>query len=139
MDYLNNKKLQYWFIPGLLIMAAGIFYFFDPSRLSLFPRCPFQVITGYYCPGCGSQRAIHSFLHFRWDEVIHYNILMFPAAFLILYHYSRPLVRKYFNLAIPNVLYLKQTPWVILLIIVAFWILRNIQFEPFTWLSPTLF
>lgn len=123
-------------IPGILLVAAGIFYIFDPSQLTLFPRCPFNVITGYYCPGCGSQRAIHSFLHLRWAEVIHYNILLFPAVFLIIFHYSRPLILKYFNVTLPNILYLKQTPWLILFIILVFWVLRNIQTVPFNWLSP---
>ena len=46
-----------------LLCAAGIYYFYDPSLNGFFPRCPFLSITGWRCPGCGSQRAIHAILH----------------------------------------------------------------------------
>ena len=28
-----------------------------------YPTCPFLAITGWYCPGCGSLRAVHDLLH----------------------------------------------------------------------------
>ena len=27
------------------------------------PKCMFYVVTGWECPGCGSQRAVHALLH----------------------------------------------------------------------------
>lgn len=36
----------------------------DPHRAgSAFPACPFRLITGWYCPGCGGLRMTHDVLH----------------------------------------------------------------------------
>jgi len=136
MHYLKGRKLQLILIPGLLIIGAVVFYFLDPSRLVLFPKCPFYAFTGYYCPGCGSQRAIHSFLHFRWSEVVNHNLLVFPAALFIIYQVSRSALNNIFGFPLPDFLYRKYTPWIISGIILIFWALRNIPLEPFLWLRP---
>ena len=45
-------------------LAAGIVLrVFDPATSGIFPPCPFHYLTGLYCPGCGSLRAIHHLLH----------------------------------------------------------------------------
>ena len=132
----KGYQWEYWIIPGMLLIAGAVLYFFDPARLAFFPRCPFYTITGYYCPGCGSQRAIHSFLHFRWSDVIRYNALLYPALIFIFYHLLRPLMWKHFRLTLPNILYMKYTPWVVMMVILIFWIVRNIPYEPFSILKP---
>jgi len=48
---------------ALLLLFGFIYYALDPSSSSVFPRCCFLSLTGYKCPGCGSQRAIHALLH----------------------------------------------------------------------------
>jgi hypothetical protein len=36
----------------------------DPHREgSLFPPCPFKLLTGWNCPGCGGLRMTHDLLH----------------------------------------------------------------------------
>ena len=36
----------------------------DPHRPgSPFPPCPFRLMTGWYCPGCGGLRMTHDLLH----------------------------------------------------------------------------
>lgn len=36
----------------------------DPHRSgSPFPPCPFRLVTGWYCPGCGGLRMTHDLLH----------------------------------------------------------------------------
>ena len=58
---------------GLLIGFTGLavlFFFLDPAKHTIFPRCVFNSLTGYYCPGCGSQRAIHSMLHLDFAGVV---------------------------------------------------------------------
>lgn len=77
-------------IAGILLLAgaAFIFYSYNPATTSLFPRCPFLVLTGLKCPGCGSQRAIHCLLHLDIGGAFFYNALMvlsLPIVFILLY------------------------------------------------------
>src|SRR5438309_10494082 len=44
-------------------VGAGMLWFFDPASAGIFPSCPLHYLTGLYCPGCGSLRAIHALLH----------------------------------------------------------------------------
>ncbi|MBQ3635359.1 MAG: DUF2752 domain-containing protein [Bacteroidales bacterium] len=48
------------------MVMVYIYRTYDPASggaVIPFPKCPFKVLTGLDCPGCGSQRAIHSLLH----------------------------------------------------------------------------
>jgi Protein of unknown function (DUF2752) len=46
------------FVAGTVILRI-----FDPATSGIFPPCPVHYLTGWYCPGCGSLRAIHQLLH----------------------------------------------------------------------------
>lgn len=77
-----SKRLLVYVV--LALVAIGVFFFFDPLKYSFFPKCPFKVITGYNCPGCGFQRAIHALLHGNIIQAIRYNIFMVIAMPYIL-------------------------------------------------------
>lgn len=65
------------------VAAAGVLYFlFDPEA-TLFPRCMFLTLTGFQCPGCGSQRAIHALLHGDIPAAWHYNALLLAELPLV--------------------------------------------------------
>ena len=44
-------------VVGLLVYGS-----FDPAVNRFFPRCAVKMLTGFDCPGCGSQRALHALL-----------------------------------------------------------------------------
>ena len=120
----------------VILLVAVLFFVLDPVKNALFPSCIFHSLTGVYCPGCGSQRALHSLLHLDLAGVISYNFLFLPAALLLLYHYTRPLLNRMFKLNLPNIFYRKNTPWIILTVVVVFWIARNLPWHPFCELAP---
>ena len=124
---------------GLLVFIFGLavlFFLLDPSENQLFPRCAFNSLTGYYCPGCGSQRAIHSLLHLNIAGVVGNNFLFLPAVVAVAYHYTHKPLNKKFSWKLPNIFYKKATPWVIFGIILLFWLLRNLPVYPFSVLAP---
>jgi hypothetical protein len=72
---LNRLPIGY-FIGGLvLVLAYGLL---DPQSFP-FPKCPFLSLTGFQCPGCGSQRAIHQLLHGNLAASFRLNALFLPA------------------------------------------------------------
>lgn len=68
---------------SLVLLALGLgvlLYAFlrDPADGNFLP-CPFNRLTGWLCPGCGSQRALHDLLHGRFGEAWSHNALLIIA------------------------------------------------------------
>lgn len=107
------------------LMAATIYFNFDPASSGLFPRCIFYSLTGYKCPGCGTQRAIHALLHGEVLTAWHYNAALLVAIPVIaLYGYAE--LRRESS---PRMYARLNSPVAITTIIVAvmlWWILRNL-------------
>lgn len=114
----TEKFLRKLVVPA--VVSAGIavlafLYFFNPQEIPSFPRCPFLALTGLKCPGCGTLRGIHSLLHLRFADAWAYNPLMvvsipFLAAFL----------------AFPRLCTNVTVGRTVLLVVLAWWLLRNI-------------
>ena len=62
-------------VIGACVVLLAVYGLFDPAR-RFFPRCPFHMLTGLDCPGCGSQRAVHSLLHGDVSTAFGYNQLL---------------------------------------------------------------
>jgi hypothetical protein len=128
-------QLKAGLVFGITTLAV-LFFILNPAEYELFPRCLFYSATGLYCPGCGSQRAIHSLLHLNPKGVVNNNILFIPAFIAVGYHYIHPLLNDRLNLNLPDFFYKKNTPWIVLIIFLLFWLLRNLPFLPFSALAP---
>jgi hypothetical protein len=49
---------------ALLVGALGYVGLVDPHKPdSIFPTCPFRLLTGWNCPACGGLRMVHDILH----------------------------------------------------------------------------
>ena len=49
---------------ALLVGALGYVGLVDPHKPdSVFPICPFRLLTGWNCPACGGLRMVHDVLH----------------------------------------------------------------------------
>lgn len=79
----DHKRLFITTGVTVVIAAICIYFYFDPADSVFFPRCPFLSVTGFQCPGCGSQRAIHSLLHGDISAAWHYNCMLILFAPLI--------------------------------------------------------
>ena len=87
----------------------------------------FYVLTGWKCPGCGTQRALHELMHFNFAGVIQYNpILLLALPYLVvlcyLYYFNGdkhfPRLNAFLNS--------KKAILFVFGLIVAYWIGRNI-------------
>ena len=115
--------------------AALYLYFSTPQDVPLV--CVFNSVTGLYCPGCGTGRACYSILHGRFLNAFCYNPLMTVLLPLIgLYIAARAMdwiitggnhIDKKINVKFLTV---------VLVVVLAYGVLRNIPVFPFTLLAP---
>lgn len=105
----------------------------DPERPGHYPTCPFLSLTGLYCPGCGSLRAVHALAHGDLSTAVSRNVLTVAAIPLLLGLWVGWLRRTWTRypgrgLAHPALL------WALLAVIVAFWVVRNLPGG--AWFAP---
>lgn len=105
-----------------------IYAYYDPETNPIFPKCPFRELTGYKCPGCGSQRAIHDLMHLDISSAFHHNLLLVISIPYILVGAVFDLIKNpTARLAIwRQRLFGVKAILIVLLLIIAFWIGRNI-------------
>ena len=129
-DKILAKKKKYIVITvAAIIVATALFilYHLNPNVYPIFPKCPFLVITGFECPGCGSQRALHQLLHLNVANAFIQN----PLVVIYLPYIILGIYLEYFggNKIFPhvrNTLYGKWAATLILISIILFWLGRNI-------------
>lgn len=111
---------------ALVIGAAAILYVLDPARSGLLPGCPFHAMTGLWCPGCGSTRALHQLLHGHIATAFGFNplaISLLPLVGYLAVRGERAALKPFWI-------------WMLLGMVVAFGVARNIPVYPLTLLAP---
>lgn len=122
-----KRRIGFGIGVGICLVAIGIVYFrFNPALYS-FPRCPFLVLTGWQCAGCGSQRALHHLLHGDFYAAFKLNCLLVVAVPYILLGY----ILEYSTwgqtkIALRQWLYGQKAKMIVLVLIISFWFLRNV-------------
>lgn len=125
---------------ALFVGCAGLvqLYARDPAEGG-YPLCMFHYLTGLYCPGCGTARAVHRLLHGQLLAAMRMNVLavgMLPVLLAVVgvnsiaawrgtaIHWPRP----------------RWAPanwrWGVVTLVIAFWLLRNVPIWPFSLLAP---
>lgn len=62
-------------VAGAVAAAAAYVGVIDPNQAGHYPTCPFLALTGLYCPGCGSLRALHALGHGDLTTALGLNVL----------------------------------------------------------------
>lgn len=122
---MNVRKSLMLF--GCIILGAvlvGIYSCFNPEDYVFFPKCPFLLLTGLECPGCGSQRAIHSILHGDFIMALRYNALLVVSIPFVLSLIASKTVKTKLP-ALHIYLHSPIIVWGYFIIVIAWWILRN--------------
>ena len=138
MPVRPGRKFGYIAAAIILAAAIAVYSIFDPESSVFWPKCPFHLLTGLECPGCGSQRAIHSLLNGDLLSAIHYNLLLVLAIpYLLLYVLLKTAVKIHEKVPelfpglmklcgrLEMALYHGPALPVVLAVILMFWILRN--------------
>jgi hypothetical protein len=127
----------YIFLGILVVIAFSlIYYLFNPELYSFFPECPFHKFLGLDCPGCGSQRAIHSLLNGDIPAAADYNLLLVASLPFLLVHFRYKAVSFFTGKESRwKVIDSPLTPKVIVALVLVFWIVRNVPLKPFSYLA----
>jgi hypothetical protein len=115
------------------MVAAGYVGRVDPNVAGHYPTCPFLAITGWYCPGCGTLRAVHALAHGDLVTALARNPLAVVALGYMVIAWTLWLARTVSGRPVRWM----APPWVlygVLVAILLFAVLRNLP--GWTWLSP---
>lgn len=109
---------------------------FDPATSGLFPPCPVRYLTGWYCPGCGSLRAIHQLLHGNLPVAWAMNPLTVALLPFLVYGLASFVLSEIRGRGLPQPFL--RAVWIRALCaaIILFGIARNFSVYPFDLLAP---
>lgn len=121
---MNKRKVAITLTVIAIFLFVLIYGLLDPATVP-FPRCPFNLITGLKCPGCGSQRALHQLLHLNIAQAFSYNACMVAFVPVISFLAFARIMRSRFPrlyAASHNTVF----SWTLLAIILLWFLIRNI-------------
>lgn len=121
-----QKKITTVAIISIVIIIATVYFLFDPSQVGFFPPCPLSFLH-VKCPGCGSQRALHSLLHLDIAKAFSFNpLLVISIPYILLGIYFEYLGGKVKFPEIRKKLFGKTAIIIAFVIIILYWIGRNV-------------
>lgn len=130
---------KHWLLAALCAAAAVavvLLSVFDPATSGIFPPCPVRYLTGWYCPGCGSLRAIHQLLHGNLRAAWAMNPLTLVLLPFVAYGLVSSALLELRGQGLPEPFL--RAAWIRALCaaIILFGIVRNLPTHPFDWLAP---
>lgn len=81
---MNGRRVRIILAAVVAVTLGVLYYLFNPATSLLAPKCVFKVITGFDCPGCGSQRLVHALLHGNFADAWHANAYLLCITPLLL-------------------------------------------------------
>jgi hypothetical protein len=131
-----NENRWWALLLAASAVAVVLLRVFDPATSGVFPPCPVRYFTGWYCPGCGSLRALHQLLHGNLQAAWAMNplaVLLLPflayglASFALFQIRGQGLPQPFLRPA-----------WIraLCVAIILFGIARNLSLYPFELLAP---
>ena len=132
-----KKRIMGVSAAALCAAAALLYIYFTKNGAGAGIPCTLYSLTGLYCPGCGSSRALRALLHLDFYQALRYNAL-FTVGAPVLGAYV--LVFAYRYIRYGNEPAKRKIPlyplWIICAIALCYGVLRNIP--AFSFLAPTL-
>jgi len=132
----NPKRGQFALITFIIIAASVTLFYYNPASSDLYPPSPFRVLTGLYCPGCGTLRALHQLLHGHLITAFGLNPLMLISLPFLIGSYLNYGVEAITGKSLWQIFIPAKLIWFLLQVVIAYWVVRNIPFHPFSWLAP---
>jgi len=129
---LLQPWLPLFVLAGMLLVA----FLATPGKTSWLPGCQFNLLTGLYCPGCGSTRAFHALTHGNLSAALRMNALAVAAIPFIVLGVCAQVWHARRGTPYRSPLYSPALAWTITTLIIAYAVLRNLPWWPFNLLAP---
>ena len=124
----ERKRIIFAAIAGMAVVAIILYsYFIDTSTEVLAPKCMLFKLTGFKCPGCGTQRALHELAHLNFGGFFRYNpILSLAIPYIVLLLYMQFFGGNERFPKFSEFIYGKKAIMWVFYLIIAYWALRNV-------------
>jgi hypothetical protein len=125
-------------VAACFLGAAGLVMLrvFDPATSGVFPPCPVRYLTGWYCPGCGSLRALHALLHGDLRRAWAMNPLMVTVFPYVCYGLASQMLSALGRTGLPQVVLPANWIRVFAIAVILYGVARNLSMHPFNLLAP---
>lgn len=130
----NHRMLAAMFLLGGV--AIVLLRVFDPAASGVFPPCPVRYLTGLYCPGCGSLRAMHALLHGDIGRAWAMNPLMMVTLPFLTYGLVSEALLELRGSRLPEVMLPASWIRAFCFVVVLYAVARNLPLYPFDLLAP---
>jgi len=124
-----------------VLLAAGILgtslllHVRDPHQAGSWGFCPWLVLTGQFCPGCGGLRAVNDLTHGNFGAAASSNLMFVTSIPLALILWGRWFGDRWHGVQRRmSTRMVFVCSGVFLSVAVTFWVLRNLSFG--AWLAP---
>lgn len=122
-------------VAGAVLGASVVLHLRDPHQGGSYLFCPWLLLTGTYCPGCGGLRAVNDLTHGDLAAAASSNLLLVGALPLLLLTWARWFHDRWRGV--------RRTvdgrrglllAWTLGVVSLGFWVVRNLP--GFEWLAP---
>jgi Protein of unknown function (DUF2752) len=122
-------------VAGAVLGASLLLHLRDPHRSGSWGYCPWLLLTGTYCPGCGGLRAVNDLTDGRFAAAASSNLLFVGSLPLVLFLWGRWTLDRWRGInrhVTTRRAFLLSGAF--LAVTVMFWVLRNLPAA--AWLAP---
>jgi hypothetical protein len=122
-------------VAGAVLGASVVLHLRDPHQGGSYLFCPWLVLTGTYCPGCGGLRAVNDLTRGDLAAAASSNLLLVGSLPLAAWMWSRWLVDRWRGLrrvVDQRLGVLAATAFGV--VALGFWVVRNLP--GLEWLAP---
>jgi hypothetical protein len=122
-------------VAGGVLLASVALHVRDPHQSGSWGFCPWLLLTGTYCPGCGGLRAVNDLTHGELSSAVSSNLMLVSAIPVLGLLWARSLAQRWTGVRRPlRGGVVRAASAAALAAVAVFTVVRNLPFG--SWLAP---